>query len=73
MVKDILSKIVEDKKQEIIAAKQHIPESFLREKAFAPRKRRPFLKSWNNPGRMESISLLKLNGPPHPKVIFVQT
>lgn len=50
MVKDILSKIVEDKKQEITAAKQHIPESFLREKAFAPRKRRPFLKKLEQPG-----------------------
>jgi len=50
MVKDILSKIVEDKKQEIIAAKQHIPESFLREKAFAPRKRRPFFKKLEQPG-----------------------
>lgn len=50
MVKDILSKIVEDKKQEIAAAKQHIPESFLREKAFAPRKRRPFLKKLEQPG-----------------------
>jgi indole-3-glycerol phosphate synthase len=50
MLKDILSKIVEDKKQEIAAAKQHIPESFLREKAFAPRKRRPFLKKLEQPG-----------------------
>lgn len=50
MVKDILSKIVEDKKQEIAAAKQHIPESFLREKAFAPRKKRPFLKKLEQPG-----------------------
>ncbi len=50
MVKDILSKIVEDKKQEIVAAKQHIPESFLREKALAPRKRRPFLKKLEQPG-----------------------
>ena len=50
MVKDILSKIVEDKKQEIVAAKQHIPESFLREKALAPRKRRPFLKKLEHPG-----------------------
>ena len=50
MVKDILSKIVEDKKQEIAVAKQHIPESFFREKAFAPRKRRPFLKKLEQPG-----------------------
>jgi len=50
MVKDILSNIVEDKKQEIVAAKQHIPESFLREKALAPRKRRPFLKKLEHPG-----------------------
>jgi indole-3-glycerol phosphate synthase len=50
MVKDILSKIIEDKKQEVTAAKQHIPESFLRGKAFAPRKRRPFLKKLEQPG-----------------------
>jgi len=50
MENDILSKIVEDKKQEIIAAKQHIPESILREKAFAPRKKRPFLKTMEQPG-----------------------
>jgi indole-3-glycerol phosphate synthase len=50
MVKDILSKIVEDKKQEISAAKQHIPESLLTEKAFGPRKRRPFLKKLEQPG-----------------------
>jgi indole-3-glycerol phosphate synthase len=50
MVKDILSKIVEDKKREITAAKQHIPESILREKAFAPRMRRPFLKKLEKPG-----------------------
>ena len=50
MIKNILSKIVEDKKQEIAAAKQHIPESFLREKAFALRKRRPFLKKLEHPG-----------------------
>jgi indole-3-glycerol phosphate synthase len=50
MVKDILNKIVEDKKKEIIAAKQNIPESFLRKKAFDPRKRRPFLKKLEKPG-----------------------
>lgn len=50
MIKDILNKIVKDKKQEIAAAKQHIPESFLREKALAPRKRRPFLKKLEQPG-----------------------
>jgi len=50
MVNDILSKIVDDKKQEIAAAKQHIPESILREKAFAPRKKRPFLKILEQPG-----------------------
>ena len=50
MVKDILSKIVEDKKEEITAAKQNIPESFLRKKAFTPRNRRPFLKKLEHPG-----------------------
>ena len=46
----ILNKIVDDKKQEVDGAKQHIPESFLREKAFAPRKQRPFLKKLEKPG-----------------------
>ena len=50
MLKDILSKIVEDKKEEIITAKQNLPESVLRKKAFAPRKRRPFLKKLEQPG-----------------------
>ena len=50
MLKDILSKIVEDKKEEIITAKQNFPESVLRKKAFAPRKRRPFLKKLEQPG-----------------------
>jgi len=50
MIRDILSKIVQDKKQEVIAAKQHIPESFLRAKAFVPRKRRPFLQKLEQPG-----------------------
>ena len=50
MIRDILSKIVEYKKEEITAAKQNIPESFLREKAFAPRNRRPFLKKLEHPG-----------------------
>ena len=50
MVKDILNKIVEDKKKEIIAAKQNIPEAFLRKKALAPRNRRPFLKKLEQPG-----------------------
>jgi len=50
MVNDILSKIVADKKQEIAAEKQHIPESVLREKAVAHRKRRPFFKKLEHPG-----------------------
>jgi len=50
MIRDILSKIVKDKKQEVIAAKQHIPESFLRERAFVPRKRRPFIQKLEQPG-----------------------
>jgi len=50
MVTDILNKIVENKKQEIAKAKQHIPESFFREKSLSPRKRRPFLKKLEHPG-----------------------
>lgn len=50
MAKDILSKIVEDKKLEISAAKKHIPESRFRENAFDFRMRRPFLKKLEKPG-----------------------
>jgi indole-3-glycerol phosphate synthase len=48
--KDFLRKIVEDKKREIALAKQLMPESMLREKAFVPRKRRPFFKKLEHPG-----------------------
>jgi len=50
MIRDILSKIVQDKKLEVTAAKQQIPEPFLREKAFIPRKRRPLLQKLEQPG-----------------------
>jgi indole-3-glycerol phosphate synthase len=50
MEKDFLSKIVEDKKQEIAAAKQRMPEPVLREKALILRKRRPFFKKLEHPG-----------------------
>lgn len=50
MAKDILSKIVEDKKQEIEAARKNMPEKQLIEQALMPRKKRPFLKSLERPG-----------------------
>ncbi len=50
MKKDFLSKIVEDKKLEIAAAKQRLPESILREKSLHPRKKRPFLNKLEHPG-----------------------
>ena len=50
MVKDFLRKIVEDKKEEIEAARKHLPEKQLFEQALIPRKRRPFLKILEHPG-----------------------
>jgi len=50
MNKNFLSKIIEDKKQEIAAAKQRMPESFLRTKALNSPKRRTFLKNLEHPG-----------------------
>jgi indole-3-glycerol phosphate synthase len=50
MRKDFLQIIVEDKKQEIAAAKQHLPEHLLRENALIPRKKRPFFQKLAQPG-----------------------
>jgi indole-3-glycerol phosphate synthase len=50
MAKDILSRIVEDKKQEIETAKKSLPEKQLLEQAFMPRKKRSFFKSLEHPG-----------------------
>ncbi|QTA90406.1 indole-3-glycerol phosphate synthase TrpC [Desulfonema magnum] len=47
---DFLSKIVEQKKQEIAAAQKRLPETQVREQAFIPRKRRGFLKNMERPG-----------------------
>ena len=40
----------EDKKEEIEAARKHLPEKQLLEQALIPRKRRPFLKILEHPG-----------------------
>jgi indole-3-glycerol phosphate synthase len=50
MTTDFLKIIVEDKKQEIAAAKKNLPEKQLREIALLPRKKRPFLKNLESPG-----------------------
>ena len=65
MKKDFLRKIVEDKKREIAVAKQLMPESVLREKAFIPRKRRPFFKKLQHPGPlgMNIIAEIKRASP----------
>jgi indole-3-glycerol phosphate synthase len=47
---NILQQIVEHKKQEIAEAKNRLPESVLRKKAFCPKKRRCFLKRLLKPG-----------------------
>jgi indole-3-glycerol phosphate synthase len=51
MKKDFLQIIVENKKQEVAASKQRLPERLLCEKALIPRKRRPFLQKLTQPGR----------------------
>lgn len=50
MGKDILSKIVEDKIKEVAAAKGRFPEHLLRDQALISRRKRPFLKSLEEPG-----------------------
>ena len=50
MRKDFLQIIVEDKKQEIAAAKHRLPQRLLREKALPPQKRRPFFQKLAHPG-----------------------
>jgi indole-3-glycerol phosphate synthase len=50
MKKDFLSKIVEDKKQEVAAAQKRIPENRLHKEAVIPRNRRPFAKRLEQPG-----------------------
>lgn len=50
MAKDFLSKIVEDKKQEIEAAKKILSEKQLLDQALMPRKKRSFFKSLERPG-----------------------
>ena len=50
MAKDFLSKIVEDKKQEIEAAKKSLSEKQLVEQALMPRKKRSFFKNLERPG-----------------------
>jgi indole-3-glycerol phosphate synthase len=51
MKKDFLQIIVEDKKQEIAAAKHRLPERLLREKVKILQKRRSFLQKLAKPGR----------------------
>jgi indole-3-glycerol phosphate synthase len=50
MGRDILSRIVEHKKGEVLASKRVLPESRLREEAFVPRERRSFLGELEHPG-----------------------
>lgn len=49
-MRDILSKIVAHKKEEVAAARKQLSEQRLREQAFMPRKRRPFIKRLEHPG-----------------------
>lgn len=54
MGKDFLKLIVERKKEEVKAAKKHFPESDIRNKAFAARRKRPFFKKFIHPEPMSS-------------------
>ena len=50
MKTDFLTRIIEDKKLAIAAARKQIPENRLREDAMQPRDRRPFRKRFTRPG-----------------------
>lgn len=62
---DILSKIVEHKKEEISISKKRLPENRLREEAFVPRERRSFLDALEHPGptRVNIIAEIKRASP----------
>jgi len=49
-MRDILSKIVEHKKQDVAKSQKRLPESQIREQALMPRTRRSFLKRLEHPG-----------------------
>lgn len=49
-MQDILSKIVEHKKEEVAAARKRLPEQQLREQALKSSKRRPFIRRLAQPG-----------------------
>ena len=49
-MRDILSKIVEHKKQDVAEAQKRLPEAQIREQALMPRTRRSFLKRLEHPG-----------------------
>ncbi|MDM8525081.1 indole-3-glycerol phosphate synthase TrpC [Desulfococcaceae bacterium HSG8] len=50
MAKDFLSRIVEQKKEEVEDARKRFPEKQLKEESGRPRTRRPFLKQLERPG-----------------------
>jgi len=50
MKTDFLSRIMEDKKLAVAAAKLKLPENRLRDDAFQPRQRRPFRECFTQPG-----------------------
>jgi len=50
MKTDFLTRIIEDKKLAVAAAKKKMPENRLREDAFQPRQRRPFRDRFTQPG-----------------------
>jgi len=50
MKTDFLTRIIEDKKLAVTAAKKKMPENRLRDDAFQPRQRRPFRECFTRPG-----------------------
>ena len=50
MKTDFLSKIIEQKKEDVAAARKQLPEKHLRKQALAPRERRPFIQRLAKPG-----------------------
>lgn len=62
---NILTKIVAQKKEEVLAAKKHVPENRLRAKAVIPQKRRPFMAvlKQTGPFRVNIIAEIKRASP----------